>query len=134
MSKVKFYEKHLGVKPEFYFWSNKMNPKLIMDYRQDEWEEQRKQYGFDEREVWSLKTTLAAFIYPRLKFFAERTRSHPARYADEKWELMLEKMTKAFEYVIKEEVDLNGFYIDDVYDEFKEGMKLFAENFLDLWG
>ena len=133
MSKVKFYEKQLGVKPKFYFWNDKMNSNLIMDSRQDKWKEQRKQYGFDEREVWSLKNTLAAFIYPRLKFFAENTRSQPIRYADEKWELMLEKMAKAFEYVIKDEVDIDNFDFAAVYDEFKEGMKLFSENFLDLW-
>lgn len=41
------------------------------DKRQPIWKEQRKTYGFDEREVWDLSHTLFLFLYERLMMYNE---------------------------------------------------------------
>ena len=43
------------------------------DRRQNQWEEQRKIYGFDERETWSLETAFYLWLYERLKMYLEYT-------------------------------------------------------------
>lgn len=41
------------------------------DSRWGFWENQRKQYGFDERETWSLDWALTEWIYTRFKMYKE---------------------------------------------------------------
>lgn len=41
------------------------------DKRQQEWRQDRKKYGFDERDTWSLKYALATLVYERLKWYRE---------------------------------------------------------------
>lgn len=41
------------------------------DERQKDWKKQRKKYGFDERETWSLDYTWRLWLYERLKAFKE---------------------------------------------------------------
>ena len=39
------------------------------DKRQKEWKKQRKKYGFDERETWSLDFSFHLWLYERLKMY-----------------------------------------------------------------
>lgn len=39
--------------------------------RDEMWADQRKEYGFDERETWSLDTTFIYWLYERLRMFDE---------------------------------------------------------------
>jgi hypothetical protein len=41
------------------------------DERQEIWKCQRKKYGFDEREIWSLDLTYAMWFFERLKMYRE---------------------------------------------------------------
>ena len=41
------------------------------DNRQEEWERDRKVYGFDERETWSLDYTFKIWLYERLSMYNE---------------------------------------------------------------
>lgn len=41
------------------------------DQRSDEWKQERKKYGFDERDTWSLDYTLVCLVYERLKMYRE---------------------------------------------------------------
>lgn len=41
------------------------------DSREQFWENQRKEYGCDERETWSLDYSFALWLYPRLKMYNE---------------------------------------------------------------
>ena len=41
------------------------------DHRQSIWAEQRKIYGFDDRETWSLDLSFYLWLYERLKRFKE---------------------------------------------------------------
>lgn len=45
------------------------------DKRREKWKEQRKKYGFDERETWSLNYTFYAWLYERLKMYLEKADS-----------------------------------------------------------
>ena len=39
--------------------------------RDEMWEDQRRIYGFDEREIWSLDATFIYWLYERLRMFDE---------------------------------------------------------------
>src|SRR5574344_831656 len=41
------------------------------DPRQEYWDQEKEQYGFDSRDTWSLDHTIALLIYPRLKMYNE---------------------------------------------------------------
>jgi len=41
------------------------------DARQEEWAREREEYGFDERETWSLDHAFACWLYERLKMYKE---------------------------------------------------------------
>jgi hypothetical protein len=53
-----------GIKDKDLPW--KWNPD---DKRKKEWSQERKEYGFDERDSWSLKYTLSLLVYERLKYY-----------------------------------------------------------------
>ena len=60
------YLKDIGVKrediPKHYF---------PFDKRQFKWAKERRKYGFDSRETWSLDYTFALWIYERLMMYKE---------------------------------------------------------------
>ena len=62
------YEKELGIKEKDLFWET---DQMLDDDRQEYWKEQRELYGFDEREIWSLYSRIATFVYPRLKMYRD---------------------------------------------------------------
>ena len=39
--------------------------------RQEQWKKERKKYGFDERDTWSLNGTMMDLLYERVKMFDE---------------------------------------------------------------
>lgn len=41
------------------------------DKRKKQWKKQRKKYGFDEREIWSLDYAFFLWLYERAKMFLE---------------------------------------------------------------
>ena len=87
---------------------------------------QREKYGFDERETWDLHTVIAAFVYPRLKMFAEYAASVPMGMKPLEWRDILKKMVRAFELIITDQVGTHR-------SEVKEGLDLFREYLFDLW-
>lgn len=93
---------------------------------------QRLENGFDESETWSLDSTIARFIYPRLKCFYNDGDifSHPGNLSSEEWEQIVEKMVKAFELIVTVE-DLKRTKEENAIID--EGLDLFKEYFFDLW-
>lgn len=59
----------IGVKDKDLPW--KWNPK---DSRLPEWRSERKEYGFDERDTWTLRYTLTILTYERLMMFRNITK------------------------------------------------------------
>lgn len=58
------YLDDLGIKDRHDLW----NPN---DNRQSIWQRQRREYGFDERETWSLDSAFYLWLYERLKMYLE---------------------------------------------------------------
>lgn len=44
---------------------------LPEDKRKERWQKQRAEYGFDDRETWSLDTTFFQWLYERLRMFRD---------------------------------------------------------------
>jgi hypothetical protein len=116
------YEKGIGLTDDYFFWKKDDAD----DERTPIWKEQREKYGFDERELWDLHTVIAAFVYPRLKMFAEYTASVPMGMKPLEWRNILEKMVRAFELIITDQVEAH-------HAEVTEGLDLFREYYFDLW-
>lgn len=104
--------------------------------RQKKYKEQRMTRGFDDTECWNLDITFSLFIVPRLKVFKELNDGYPARYHSiEEWNKILDEMIEGFE------LHSNKFNWDtaDSNEEngnmakVKRALKLFQENFFDLW-
>lgn len=45
--------------------------------REKKWKKQRKKYGFDEREVWSMECTFYCWLYERLMMYKKLNDSTP---------------------------------------------------------
>jgi hypothetical protein len=102
------------------------------DNREPEYLKQRLKYGFDNSELWSLDSTIACFILPRLKRFRKIAvgTGHPARYEKNEWSNIVDKIIEAFEILASDDSYISTDEQDKIIDE---GLKLFAENFRSLW-
>lgn len=102
------------------------------DKRWEKFKKQRLERGFDNSELWNLDSTIANFVYPRLKAFYNDgdTGGHPGRVTFEEWKTILQKMIVAFEIIIEKNV-IN--FTEDDENDVDKGLKLFTAYFLDLW-
>ena len=116
------YEKAIGLTEDFFFWKKDDSS----DERSALWEKQRQVFGFDERETWGLNIVIAAFVYPRLKMFAENTNSVPLGMTLTEWRGILGKMERAFEMILTD-------YAETHCEEVEEGLDLFRKYFFNLW-
>ncbi len=108
------------------------------DDRWEEYKKQRLERGFDNSETWSLDSTIARFIEPRLRVFKEIHRGYPGNLTEEKWNEILDKMVKAFEYINNEDLGIDenerGLKKYEKREQIiKEGLDLFREYFFALW-
>ena len=97
------------------------------------YKKQREERGWDDTETWNLDSTIAQFVYPRLKRFIEL---EPAGYPGqcfktyEDWIEALKKMLYSFEHIINEDdYEINN----DVNKKIQEGLELFGKHFQSLW-
>ena len=60
----KYLEKIVSLEDTPYGWNKD-------DKRNDEWSKQREEYGFDERETWSLDSTFFYWLYERISMYNE---------------------------------------------------------------
>ena len=104
------------------------------DKRWEEFKHQRLDHGFDDSELWNLESTIAKFIYPRIKEFAENHVGYPGHLTEEKWQEILDKITKAFRLYIDHEY-LYSFKEENekIEKQINEGLRLFAKYFWNLW-
>lgn len=99
------------------------------DEKWDEFMGQRIERGFDESELWNLDGTIAKFIYPRLKAFAEgELNCHPDNMSIEEWASVLSRMERGFELISSDEEKSDA----EICVE-NEAIRLFAEYFFYLW-
>lgn len=107
--------------------------------RQKKYKEQRMTRGFDDTELWNLDITFCKFIVPRLKVFKELNDGYPARFNSiEEWNKILDEMIEGFE-LNSNKFDRDTSETLDSNDEngnmakAKKAIRLFQENFFDLW-
>ena len=58
-----YYLDKINIKP--FFFDN------FEDRRKKQWKKERKKYGFDERETWSMNFTMIVLLYERLMMYNE---------------------------------------------------------------
>lgn len=85
------------------------------DNRQNQWKKQRKIYGFDERETWSLDTTFYLWLYERLKMYLEYSTVdldfHKFEYKGKTYtqKQMIDMMIERLEEYFTDETDEKSF-------------------------
>jgi len=75
--------------------------------------------------------TIAQFVLPRLKRFKLIQNGYPGELTEVKWNAMLDDMIFALEHAAKQERPLD--ITKEERARIEKGLKLFAENFFDLW-
>lgn len=110
---------------------------MKVDEREPIWEQQRKERGFDDRELWNLDHTIANFVLPRLKEFKRCSCGRPNQLTNKEWKAILSKMIWSFESKVNDEQfapnELTNEQKDLWYKRKNEGFKLFGKWFNDLW-
>ena len=94
------------------------------------WLWQKIKCKFSDRELWNLDYTIAEFVYPRLKAFANRNYANPSELTPEQWEEKLGKMVRAFELIVNED---EHDPTNEEWDEIEKGLELFGYWFRSLW-
>lgn len=108
------------------------------DKRRYLWSKQRKERGFDDRELWSLDHTIAKFVLPRLIAFKEVRFGYPGNLDKEKWDKILDQIIYAMravndEWSEKEIVHSSATKLKKHFRDVDKGIKLFGEYFRYLW-
>lgn len=94
---------------------------------------------FDSSDIGSMDITLALVIKPMLEQFRNTTTSYPAEFhidndetkSFETWKLAIDKMIYSFNMISREQM-VNNTKKHEV-GKVREGLKLFAKHYLDLW-
>ena len=124
---------------------------------------QKKIRNIKYKDVINLDRTIARFILPRLKFFKKKTYTYPIGFTIEEWKSTIDKIILAFELILDDHKpdfgnlkyhteksdtgywkiieDPNSTFDREAYEKWlndkdikiKEGLKLFADNFQNLW-
>lgn len=99
-------------------------------FSEERFARQRKKWGFDERELYSLDHTIAEFVLPRLKVFAKTFDKRPVGTTLRRWKNDLALMIFAFAMVVQDRVVCSS---KKDFAKFEKGMRAFADNFTALW-
>ena len=100
------------------------------DRRWNEFKAQRLERGFDDSETWSLDSTIARFILPRLMRFREVNMGYPSSISEQEWNDILDRMILAFSLLAGDAAFLTG---KEDQKKIDEGLDLFAKWYTSLW-
>lgn len=100
------------------------------DKRQREWKKQQKELGFDSTELWNLDSTIAKFVYPRLKMFSKNAVHHPPGVTWKEFKSILDEITEAFRLIADDEE--YGWSVEN-NEKIQKGLELFSKYFGSLW-
>jgi hypothetical protein len=101
--------------------------------RESLFKKQRKERGWDDSETWSLDTTIARLVLPRLKRFKEVNCGYPGFLSIEKWDEILDHMIYAMEVCSDEELYYGCKLKKKDWKRVSKGFKLFGKYFQNLW-
>lgn len=98
------------------------------------YEQQQKNYGFDERETWNMDTVFAEWLYSHLCMFKEKANPiisltfHKFEYNGKTYtqKEIIHKMKKNLKYYLKHGDDLSIEKSKKAYDKLKEATELWA--------
>lgn len=125
MLKYNHYLKELGIKETDYPFGDNGYEEGDSRYEEDE-------EGFRSSEFWSLDFTLACYIYSHLCYFRDNCLvGHPTYMTFEQWQVIINKMIKAFELYIKPDNEI--IPSKNKQKQINYGMKLFIKYFGHLW-
>jgi len=100
------------------------------DPRYEGYRKHKEEHGWSPCELWSLDTTIAQFILPRLKGLRKNSGGFPGSFSTfEEWEAILDKMIVSFEWHASDDKYLTAKEPDGI----QEGLDLFAKYFGALW-
>lgn len=100
------------------------------DKRWQEFKTQRLERGFDDSETWSLDSSIARFILPRLIRFKEINAGYPGTISEQEWDDILDRMILAFSLLASDVVFCTG---KEDQKKIDEGLALFAKWYQHLW-
>lgn len=100
------------------------------DRRWNEFRAQRLERGFDDSETWSLDSTIAKFILPRLMCFREVNMGYPSSISEQEWNDIIDRMILAFSLLAGDAAFLTG---KEDQKKIDEGLDLFAKWYTSLW-
>ena len=98
------------------------------DDREKEFKKQRIKRGFDESETWTLTSTFAKFMLPRLKEYQKITNDYLKRSKKEIKDI--DDFIKALEHIVN---DPSWSFDKKTSDQVQKGLKKFHKIFLGLW-
>ena len=107
--------------------------KQRLEKRKILFKKQRKERGWDDSETWSLDSTIAGFVLPRLKRFKEVNCGFPSLLSEEKWNEILDHMIYAMEVISDEELHYGCTLTKKDWKRVNRGCRLFGKYFQDLW-
>jgi len=101
---------------------------MANDYRQQAWERQYFERGFDDTVTWSLDEMLIKWLTPRLKKFLEFSEDFTGD--NDEFHKDVKEMLKGFEFYLSDEFDeIDKKHVKKVDKSFK----LLAKNYKKLW-
>lgn len=85
--------------------------------------------GYSDRNVWNMNYDLAELNIKLLTKLRDTSSGYPPQLTEKKWKAILTKMIEGFQAFD------DSYYLEDKKSEkkYKEGMKLYAEYFSNLW-
>ena len=107
------------------------------DERNKEWEKEREEYGFDNRETWCLDRILAEWMYSRFIMYKEVTivnlDYHKYNIDGKEWTQRecIDKIIENTKFYL-----CNETYAPDsteVYEKLSEAIKIMSEVIFDMW-
>jgi hypothetical protein len=93
---------------------------------------QRRTRGWDDSETWSLDSTIAKFVLPRIQRFRQLPKGHPGDISEEEWDNILGEI----EWVMSVHASEDGTWnlkLKKDWKRYRRGMRLFGEYFGSLW-
>lgn len=142
----------VDISPEFsgfYIWNKPTFYVKPDDNRYLKYLSFKKEHGFSPDESWDLRTNIALFILPRLKYFKKTHAGYPGCLnSNKEWNRILGKMIFAFDAALKDDFYIPNNYLKryaeddpdrekkasiDYSNDVDEGLMLFSKYFFALW-
>ena len=100
------------------------------DKRQKKWRKQRKKYGFDERETWSLYNSFYCWLYERLKLY-KKLASKKIKLDFYKFEYKGKTYTQI--QMINEMIKRLELYLSKDFNEYNQTHNALVTEIAEMW-